>query len=90
MKKNKRESVSFKIDGQETLKTELGLIPAVRLKTLREDNKRQTWIWLAKDWEYLPVQIQQKEAATSYVMKLTAGTIKNTTLKGKSDTHKPG
>ena len=90
IEKNQREPLSFEIDGQETLKTELGLIPAVRLKTQRQGNKRQTWIWLAKDWEYLPVQIQQIEGAASYLMKLTGGTMNNIALKGKADTQQPG
>ncbi len=48
----------FRITGQELLNTPLGDTPTVRVDRIREDDKRQTTLWLATEHEYLLVRLR--------------------------------
>ncbi|MCL6270668.1 DUF3108 domain-containing protein [Sansalvadorimonas sp. 2012CJ34-2] len=72
---DERDQYTFKIEGEEILETPAGRFATVRLKMVRDNNKRQTWIWLAKDWDDLLVQLKQREKKKDYVVSLRQAEI---------------
>lgn len=48
-------------EGEETLKTALGLLRTVRVSQTRPDGNRATTFWFAVEWQYLPVQIARQK-----------------------------
>lgn len=53
---------NFEVLGEEEVKTDAGRFKAVKIKRLREgDTSRHTIFWMAKDWNYLIVRLQQEE-----------------------------
>ncbi len=55
------KTYDFKVLGEETLSTPLGQLNAVKVERIRENAKRTTHLWLAKDWNHLVVKIRQTE-----------------------------
>ena len=80
VEKHKLETLKFKRDGEEPLKTPLGVIQTVRLKTVRDNNKRETWIWLAPKWQYLPVKIKQRTGSQTFQAEITKATVAGKSL----------
>ena len=72
----------FIIEGEEELNTKAGKLKTVKVKIVRDDNDRQTWIWFAKDWDYVLVQFLQKEKDSDYLIKFDSGTLEGKTIKG--------
>ena len=57
----KLKEYRFKVVGQETLETPAGTFDTVKVIRLREDNKRETFLWCAPGLHYLPVRIWQRD-----------------------------
>ncbi len=55
----KFKEYKFRIMGEEVVSTPLGDLETVRVDRIRENSKRQTALWLAKDHEYLLVKLKQ-------------------------------
>ena len=73
----------FEVLGEELLETAVGKLNTLKLRRLREpDASRETVIWLAKDWDYLLVQIQQEERGKSYEILLSEGELDGTPITG--------
>jgi hypothetical protein len=72
----------FATVGEEMLETPLGKVNTVKIKRSREDNERVTYAWLAKDWNYLLVRLQQEEKGETYTIY-----IHKATVDGKAITH---
>lgn len=72
----------FTTVGEEMLETPLGKVNTVKIKRSREDNDRVTYAWLAKDWNYLLVRLQQEEKGDVYTIY-----IHKANLDGKPITH---
>lgn len=51
----------FEILDDETLTTKLGELNTTKVKVIRENKNKITYIWFAKDWDYLLVQLKQYE-----------------------------
>ncbi|UYM16840.1 DUF3108 domain-containing protein [Endozoicomonas euniceicola] len=64
----------FIIEGEEVLETEAGKLNTVRVKIKRDSNKRQTWIWFAKDWNYVLVKFLQKDDS-EYLIEFAEGEV---------------
>ena len=71
----------FIIEGEEVLDTEAGKLNTVRVKIKRDNNKRQTWIWFAKDWDYVLVKFHQKDDS-EYLIKFTEGEVDGKKITG--------
>lgn len=55
--------------GEEILDTPLGKVKTIKVKRSREsDDERVTYAWLAKDWNYLLVRLQQEEKGNAYTI----------------------
>ena len=52
---------SYSLAGEEVIETLLGPITAKKLIQQRQGYSRQTLLWLAKDFKYLPVRIEQQK-----------------------------
>ena len=81
---DERETYSFAVDGEEVLQTPAGNLNTVRLKMVRKNKKRETFIWLAKDWNDLLVKLKQTENGKDYIVTLADGTVNGKTVQGKS------
>jgi len=53
------KNYTFKVTGEEQLKTSLGPLETIRVEHLSENKERLTKLWLAKDLNYLIVKLQQ-------------------------------
>lgn len=78
------DTENFVIEGEEILDTPLGKLATVRVKLVRENKNRQTWIWLARDWNYLLVQLRQLEKDDEFLIK-----VKQASLDGQKVTGLP-
>lgn len=65
----------FTTEGEEVLDTPLGKVKTVKIKRSREDNDRVTYAWLAKDWNYLLVRLQQEEKGDVYTIYIHKATV---------------
>lgn len=72
----------FTTVGEELLDTPLGKVNTVKVKRSRENDARITYAWLAKDWNYLLVRLQQEEKGDAYTIY-----IHKASLDGKAITH---
>lgn len=68
----------FIVEAEEVLSTKAGKLETVRIKIKRDTNKRATWIWLAKNWNYFLVKFMQKEGDSEYVIE-----FKDAVMDGK-------
>ena len=75
--RGKLKQYNYQIIGREVLNTPLGPLNTVKVQRVRKDNKRQTIVWLATDWDYLTVGLEQKENGDSHQMKILNGQINN-------------
>ncbi|MRI35353.1 hypothetical protein EOPP23_20550 [Endozoicomonas sp. OPT23] len=72
----------FIIEGEEILSTRTGKLKTIKVKIVRDDDDRQTWIWFAKDWDYILVQFLQKENDSDYLIKFDQGKVDGKPVKG--------
>ncbi len=75
--RGKLKQYVYNVVANEVLETAIGPLNTVKVQRLRDDNKRQTTIWLATDWDYLAVRLVQKENGDSHQMKILNGQINN-------------
>lgn len=77
------KTYQFAILGEEIVDTPLGKFNAIQVKRIRKNNKRTTHIWLAKDWDYLIVKLQQTEkGGKAYEINLSSATVGDQTVTG--------
>lgn len=60
--KKRIKDYSFKVQGKETLNTELGELETLIVDRLRKNSQRSTRIWIAPELNYLLVKMEQFEA----------------------------
>ena len=75
----------FVIEGEEVLETQAGKLETVRIKIKRDTDKRATWIWLAKNWNYFLVKFLQKEGGSEYVIEFKDAVIDGKPIASKYD-----
>lgn len=71
---------AFTTVGEEILNTPLGKVNTVKIKRSREDNDRVTYAWLAKDWNYLLVRLQQEEKGDAYTIYIHSAKVDGKTI----------
>lgn len=72
----------FEVLGEEEVNTDAGRFKTVKVKRLREDADRHTTFWLAKDWDYMVVRLQQIDDGESYEIDLNEATLDGKKVKG--------
>lgn len=65
----------FEKVGEEILKTPLGKVRTVKVKRSRDNDERITYAWLAKDWNYMLVRLQQEEKGDAYTIHITKASL---------------
>lgn len=65
----------FLVVGEEMLDTPLGKVNTIKVKRSRENDERVTYAWLAKDWSYLLVRLQQEEKGETYTIYIHKATL---------------
>ena len=75
--RGKLKQYVYQVVASEVLETTIGPLNTVKVQRVREDGKRQTIIWLATDWDYLAVRLEQKENGDNHQMKILNGKINN-------------
>lgn len=68
---------NYSREGEEILHTPLGDMATLVLKRDREESDRETYLWLAKELDYLPVKLLQKEDGEIHEMLIEAYTVVN-------------
>ncbi len=63
--------------GEEVLDTPLGKVNTIKVERSRKNDDRITYAWLAKDWEYLLVRLQQEEKGDTYTLDITKASLDN-------------
>lgn len=59
--KGKLRQLDFEVVGEELLKLPYGKVNTIKLKRVRKNSKRETYIWLAKELNFILVRLQQIE-----------------------------
>lgn len=80
------EAYDFRVLGEEQVSTPLGQIDAIKVERVRDptQSKRQTTLWLAKDWNYLLVRLHQVEKdGKEYQIVLEEGRVDGQSIKGR-------
>lgn len=72
---------AFEIVGEEVLNTPLGKVGTVKVKRSRENDDRVTLAWLAKNWNFLLVRLQQEEDGDAYTINLSKAKINDQAIK---------
>lgn len=65
----------FTTVGEEMLDTPLGKVNTIKIKRSRADDDRVTYAWLAKNWNYLLVRLQQEEKGDVYTIYIHKASI---------------
>jgi hypothetical protein len=73
--RGKLKQYDYKIISKNVLETAIGPLNTVLVQRIRKDRKRTTKIWLASDWGYLAVQLEQIENGESHEMKIINGQV---------------
>lgn len=74
---------AFRLVGTEWLQTPLGFMQTLKIERTRSDNDKQTFIWLAKEWDYVVVKIMhQQPGEPVYQMNIVSGNIDNKPISG--------
>ena len=70
--------------GEERIETPLGVLDTVKFKRDRgSDSPRETYIWFAKDWNYLLAQLDQIKDGKLERLVIRKASIGNRTVQGK-------
>lgn len=75
--RGKLKQYVYRVMAREVLDTAIGPLNTVLVQRIREDKDRTTKIWLASDWDYLAVQLEQIENGESHEMKIINGQVDN-------------
>lgn len=81
--RNKIKNFSFQMVGFEMLNTPVGSLRTVKIEQIeKKKNKKKTYIWFAKDYDYLLVRLQQTQKdGQTYQIDLTTADINGKTLR---------
>lgn len=65
----------FEKVAEEVLETPLGRVKTVKVKRSRDNDERVTYAWLAKDWNYMLVRLQQEEKGNINTIYITKASL---------------
>jgi hypothetical protein len=73
----------FEIVGEEIISTKAGDFKTLKIKVVRENTSRITFIWVALDWQYLLVRlVQLKNDKEQFSIEVTDATVNNLPVVG--------
>lgn len=68
--------------GEEVIDSPVGKLNTVKLSRSREGSDSETIVWLAKDWNYLIVRLEQTDEDDTYSLELLSATLNGKKVKG--------
>ncbi len=71
---------SFEVLGEERLETPLGEVDTLKIKRSRKDSDRVTYAWMAPDYQYLLVRMQQEEDGDTYTIYIHEAEVNGETI----------
>ena len=80
--RGKHKTYTVKQLGEETIDSAAGKLQTIKLLRSRPGSSSETTIWLAKDWNYLIVKLEQREDDEVYSLELLSATLNGKTVKG--------
>lgn len=82
--RKKIKDFTFQMIGYESLKTKVGTLRTIKIEQIekkKRNSKKKTYIWFAKDYDYLLVRlIQEQKDGQTYQIDLTGAEINGKTL----------
>lgn len=73
----------YRVAAEEVLSTPAGNLNTVRIERIREpDSERKTTVWLAKDWDYMLVRLEQINGSRTTELSLESATVNGEPLRG--------
>jgi|TARA_Y100000310_G_scaffold231230_1_gene233749 hypothetical protein len=82
----KLKDYRFAVRGDEWIETPIGHINTVKLIRVRQNSRRSTTFWLAKDWQFLLVRLQQQDSkGDGFELLLKEAEIGGRTVKGLAE-----
>lgn len=80
---NSIKNNQFEVIGKEIIPTKAGDLKTLKIKVIRENTSRVTYIWVATDWQYLLVRlIQLKDDKEQFSIELTDAIVGNQAVSG--------
>ena len=73
--RGKLKLYDYEIVSYGILDTAIGPLNTVQVQRIRKDNKRQTKIWFATDWDYLAVKLELIKDGDSHEMNIINGQV---------------
>jgi methionine-rich copper-binding protein CopC len=67
---------------EELIITPVGKLRTVKLRRYREGSDSETVVWMAKDWNYIIVRLEQQDDDDIYSLELLSASIDGKTLSG--------
>ena len=80
--RGKHKTYQIKIIGEEVIDSPVGKLNTVKLSRSREGSDSETIVWLAKDWNYLIVRLEQTDEDDTYSLELLNATLNGKKVKG--------
>lgn len=81
----KLKNYQFEIQGDEWIKTPVGHLDTLKLSRIRHNSKRSTIFWVAKEWQFLLVRLQQTDfKGRGFELLLKEAEIGGQTVKGSA------
>ncbi len=71
----------FEIVGEEILNTPLGDVNTVKVKRSYTNDDRETFVWFAKNFQYLLVRLQQEENGSAYTIYISKASLNGKALE---------
>jgi len=73
--RGKLKLYDYEIVSYGILDTAIGPLNTVQVQRIRQDNKRQTKMWFATDWDYLAVKLELIKDGDSHEMNIISGQV---------------
>ncbi|MFT6552740.1 MAG: hypothetical protein ACJA1I_002797 [Zhongshania marina] len=80
--RGKHKTYTVKQLNEETIDSAVGKLRTVKLLRSRPGSSSETTIWLAKDWNYLIVKLEQREDDEVYSLELLKASLDGKTVEG--------
>jgi len=75
--RGKLKQYSYRVVSEQILQTAIGPLNTVRVDRIIDDNDKSVSVWLATDWDYLIVKLQQSKGKDGHHLELRDAVINN-------------
>lgn len=78
--RGKLKQYDYKVVSEQTLQTAIGPLNTVKVERVIDDAEKTVSVWLATDWDYLIVKLQQSKGKDGHHLELKGAVINNKTI----------